>query len=114
MTGARDATAADLPATSGTVPEASGAQSFTNDLINGRVAGSVTYSGDLGGVGAVTINGTPTGNPTGSELDGSIKINADFAAETANLSRAQILQQAGNAMIAQANQLPQQVLQLLR
>ena len=34
--------------------------------------------------------------------------------ETANLSRAQILQQAGNAMVAQANQLPQQVLTLLR
>jgi hypothetical protein len=37
-------------------------------------------------------------------------MDADFAAETANLSRAQILQQAGNAMVAQANQLPQQVL----
>jgi len=41
-------------------------------------------------------------------------MDTDFAAETANLSRAQILQQAGNAMIAQANQLPQQVLSLLR
>lgn len=41
-------------------------------------------------------------------------MDADFAAETANLSRAQILQQAGNAMVAQANQLPQQVLQLLQ
>jgi flagellin len=41
-------------------------------------------------------------------------MDADFAAETANLSRAQILQQAGNAMIAQANQQPQMVLQLLR
>jgi flagellin len=41
-------------------------------------------------------------------------MDADFASETANLSRAQILQQAGTAMIAQANQLPQQVLQLLR
>ena len=41
-------------------------------------------------------------------------MDADFASETANLSRAQILQQAGNAMVAQANQLPQQVLQLLR
>ena len=40
--------------------------------------------------------------------------DADFAAETAMLSRAQVLQQAGSAMIAQANQLPQQVLQLLR
>ena len=41
-------------------------------------------------------------------------VDTDFAAETANLSRASILQQAGNAMVAQANQLPQQVLQLLR
>jgi flagellin len=41
-------------------------------------------------------------------------MDADFAAETAALSRAQILQQAGNAMVAQANQLPQQVLSLLR
>ena len=41
-------------------------------------------------------------------------MDADFAAETANLSRAQILQQAGTAMVAQANQLPQNVLALLR
>jgi flagellin len=40
--------------------------------------------------------------------------DADFASETANLSRSQVLQQAGNAMVAQANQLPQQVLSLLR
>ncbi len=41
-------------------------------------------------------------------------MDADYAAETANLSRAQILQQAGNAMVAQANQLPSQVLSLLK
>jgi len=41
-------------------------------------------------------------------------MDADYATETANLSRAQILQQAGNAMVSQANQLPQQVLTLLR
>jgi len=41
-------------------------------------------------------------------------MDADFAAETASLSRSQILQQAGTAMIAQANQLPQGVLALLR
>jgi flagellin len=41
-------------------------------------------------------------------------MDADFAAETANLSRAQILQQAGTAMVAQANALPQQVLRLLQ
>ena len=41
-------------------------------------------------------------------------MDADFAAETANLSRSQILQQAGTAMVAQANALPQGVLALLR
>ena len=41
-------------------------------------------------------------------------IDADFASETAALSRAQILQQAGTAMVSQANQLPQQVLSLLK
>jgi flagellin len=41
-------------------------------------------------------------------------MDADFAAETAALSRAQILQQAGTAMVAQANQVPQQVLKLLQ
>jgi flagellin len=41
-------------------------------------------------------------------------VDADFAMETANLSRAQILQQAGTAMVAQSNQLPQGVLALLR
>ncbi len=40
--------------------------------------------------------------------------DADFAAETANLTRAQILQQAGVAMLAQANALPQSVLSLLK
>jgi flagellin len=41
-------------------------------------------------------------------------MDADFASETASLSRAQILQQAATAMVAQANQLPQGVLALLR
>ena len=41
-------------------------------------------------------------------------MDADFATETANLSRAQILQQAGTAMVAQANQMPQGVLALLK
>ncbi|HSI47701.1 MAG TPA: flagellin [Ideonella sp.] len=40
-------------------------------------------------------------------------MDADYAQETANMSRAQILQQAGTAMVAQANQLPQSVLKLL-
>lgn len=41
-------------------------------------------------------------------------MDADFAAETAQLTRGQILQQAGTAMLAQANSLPNGVLALLR
>ncbi len=41
-------------------------------------------------------------------------MDADFAQETANLSRANVLQQAGTAMVAQANQMPQSVLALLK
>ena len=41
-------------------------------------------------------------------------MDADFASETASLTRAQVLQQAGVAMLAQANAAPQQVLSLLR
>jgi flagellin len=41
-------------------------------------------------------------------------MDADYAVETAAMSRSNILQQAGNAMVAQANQQPQQVLALLR
>ncbi|MES2877229.1 MAG: flagellin, partial [Pseudomonadota bacterium] len=41
-------------------------------------------------------------------------MDADYAMETANLSRAQVLQQAGTAMVAQANQQPQTVLSLLK
>jgi len=41
-------------------------------------------------------------------------MDADFAAETANLTRSQILQQAGTAMLAQANSAPNSVLSLLK
>jgi flagellin len=58
---------------------------------------------------ATLLVGTENQNAARSRI-----MDADYAAETANLSRASILQQAGNAMVAQANQLPQQVLALLR
>jgi Flagellin and related hook-associated proteins len=62
-------------------------------------------------------------NFTISYLEGAIEnqsaaksriMDADFAAETAALTRAQILQQAGTAMVSQANSIPQNVLTLLR
>jgi flagellin len=49
-----------------------------------------------------------------SEASRSRIVDADFAKETANLSRAQVLQQASSAMLAQANSAPQQVMSLLR
>jgi flagellin len=60
-----------------------------------------------------TINFLQSAGENQAAAKGRI-MDADFASETANLSRAQILQQAGTAMIAQANQLPQGVLALLR
>jgi len=60
-----------------------------------------------------TINFLTSGIENQSAARGRI-MDADFAAETSNLSRVQILQQAGTAMIAQANQMPQSVLQLLK
>lgn len=49
-----------------------------------------------------------------TEASRSRIMDADYAAETAHLARAQILQQAGTAMLAQANALPQNVLSLLK
>jgi flagellin len=60
-----------------------------------------------------TVSYLRTSSENQSAARGRI-MDADFASETANLSRAQILQQAGTAMIAQANQAPQGVLALLR
>jgi len=58
-------------------------------------------------VSVLQVNSENTAAARGRIMD------ADFATETANLSRAQILQQAGSVMVAQANAMPQQVLQLL-
>ena len=72
--------------------------------------------GDLGALQTrfeKTVENIDIQNENISAARGRI-VDADFAAETANLSRSQILQQAGTAMVAQANQLPQQVLSLLR
>jgi flagellin len=62
---------------------------------------------------AATINNLQTTSENLSAARSRIQ-DTDFAAETANLTRGQILQQAGTAMLAQANQLPNGVLALLR
>ncbi|XZG69402.1 flagellin N-terminal helical domain-containing protein [Chitinibacteraceae bacterium HSL-7] len=62
---------------------------------------------------AATISNLATTSENLSSARSRIQ-DADFASETAALTRSQILQQAGTAMLSQANQLPQQVLSLLR
>ena len=55
-----------------------------------------------------------TANSDIASIARSRNMDTDYAAETANLTRSQILQQAGTAMLAQANQSPNGVLTLLR
>jgi len=72
--------------------------------------------GTLGAVQSRFENAIGNIQVTAENLQGARSriIDADFAAETAALTRGQILQQAGTAMLAQANSLPNNVLSLLR
>jgi len=75
-----------------------------------------TSRGNLGAIQnrfSSTIANLQTASENMSASRGRI-VDADFAAESANLSKGQILQQAGTAMLSQANSLPQGVLGLLR
>jgi flagellin len=71
-----------------------------------------TYGADQSEFQNVITNLT-TGVTNQSAAESRIR-DADYATETSNLTRAQILQQAGTAMLAQANALPQSVLSLLK
>jgi flagellin len=84
--------------------------------VDGAIDKVNSARGDLGALQTrfeKTVENIDIQNENISAAKGRIT-DADFAVETANLSRAQILQQAGTAMVAQANQLPQSVLSLLR
>ena len=85
-------------------------------MIDGAINALNTMRADLGAVqnrftSTVTNLQTTAENLTSSR---SRIQDADFAAETASMTRGQILQQAGTAMLAQANSLPNGVLSLLR
>ncbi len=85
-------------------------------MLDGAIAAVNTMRADLGAVQnrfESTITNLSTTSENVSAARSRIQ-DADFASETANLTRAQILQQAGTAMLAQANSLPQNVLSLLR
>ncbi|MCS0589480.1 flagellin [Massilia norwichensis] len=86
----------------------------------GRIDKAIAYVAEQrSNMGAVqnrlssTISNLATATENASSARSRIQ-DADFATETANMTRGQILQQAGTAMLAQANSLPNGVLSLLR
>lgn len=86
------------------------------DIMDGALAKVNSIRGDLGAIqnrfeSTIANLSTTVENVSSAR---SRVMDADFAAETAELTRAQILQQAGVAMLAQANAIPQNVLSLLR
>ncbi len=87
------------------------ASTITNTTL-GSVAGARASLGAAISVAEFTIQRLETQRENDSAARSRI-MDADFAMETANLTRGQILQQAGTAMVAQANQLPNNVLSLL-
>ena len=92
-----------------------GATSALN-VIDAALSQVSTGRADLGAIQnrfSTTISNLQTNSENLSASRSRIQ-DADFASETANLSRSQVLQQAATAMIAQANQMPQQVLSLLK
>ena len=91
---------------------ASTAVAALDTALDGITTNRASYGAAISRFGLAISNLAITGENQ-SAARGRI-MDADFASETANLSRSQILQQAGTAMVAQANQLPQQVLSLLR
>lgn len=97
------------------ISTASGAQNSIS-VIDAAIAGIDSNRASLGAVQnrfENTISNLQSIGENVSAARGRIQ-DTDFAAETANLSKNQILQQAGTAILAQANQLPQAVLSLLR
>ena len=85
-------------------------------MLDGGLDSINSIRGDLGAIQnrfTSTVSNLQTSSENLTASRSRIQ-DADFAAETANLSRSQVLQQAGTAMVAQANQLPQGVLQLLK
>ena len=97
------------------VSDATSAQSAM-DAIDTALSSVNTFQATLGATqntitAAITTTTTQATNMTAAR---SQITDADFATETANLSKAQVLQQAGISVLAQANSLPQQVLKLLQ
>lgn len=109
----------NTPATSGTVAsvdisDAAGAQRAVQ-IIDGAIGQIDAQRASLGAIQNrfdSTISNLQNISENASAARGRI-VDTDYAAESANLAKNQIMQQAGTAMLAQANQLPQAVLSLL-
>ena len=95
-----------------TVSGANDAMSIIDGALS-SIASSRAQLGALQNRFASTISNLSTTSENLTAARSRIQ-DADFASETANLTRGQILQQAGTAMLAQANSLPNGVLALLR
>lgn len=109
-----DVLASTLGVASGDIASASGASAILAD-IDDAITTLNTNRATLGAAQNrldFTINNLQVQYENQKSAYGRI-MDADYAVETANLTRTQILQQAGTAMLAQANALPQSVLQLL-
>ena len=126
LTNSKDATkptsgvaSVELSTSGATTATAEFAGAATNDplaMLDKAIASVDTYRSSLGAVqnrldSAITnLNNTTTNL---SEAQSRIQ-DADYATEVSNMSKAQIIQQAGNSVLAKANQVPQQVLSLLQ
>ncbi|MCC6716097.1 MAG: flagellin FliC [Gammaproteobacteria bacterium] len=111
---ALDVLGSTLGVGSGDIASASGASAILAD-IDDAITTLNTNRATLGAAQnrlEFTINNLQVQYENQKSAYGRI-MDADYAVETANLTRTQILQQAGTAMLAQANALPQSVLQLL-
>ena len=99
-----------------TYSSSSSVASVTTALISGTLTEVATQRATLGGQISKSnfeIQRFEVAKENAAAAESRI-MDTDFAAETANLTRGQILQQAGTAMVAQANQIPNSVLSLLR
>jgi len=113
--GGGTATAAGITANLGNVTSAGNATTAITNI--DTAIDDVTNLRATAGAGLSRLDQVVSSLDTNSSNLSAAKgriMDADFAKETANLTRSQILQQAGTAMLAQANQLPQGVLSLLR
>ena len=108
MTALAAYTAANISTQAGATAVLTATDTDLNTLNSARADAGALQSRFEAVVGQLQVYAENTSAARGRIMD------ADFAQETAALSRAQILQQAGSAMVAQANQLPNQVMALLR